>query len=258
MAKEKRDPAFLFYDGDAARDVSHLNRLERGCYFDLLQAQKKFGGFTLEQARKILGRDFEGCWSALELVLTEENGIFFIEWVRDSISDRKIFAQKNKERIQNYWDKKKKDDTTVLPQNNHGNSNVLPYEDENEIENEDEIVNRLKDEKNFQIKEMQEPEIEVYPTFEDFWSEYDKKVGEKGKIKKKWLALTLKEREAIMDYIPNYKVSQPEKRYRKNPDTFLNNKSWNDELIISNGTKQTTNDKATKWANHFANRASEG
>ncbi len=34
-----------------------------------------------------------------------------------------------------------------------------------------------------------------------------------------------------MLYIPKYKAAQPNKQYRKNPETFLNNKSWNDELI---------------------------
>ena len=41
-----------------------------------------------------------------------------------------------------------------------------------------------------------------------------------------------------MEYLPKYKLSQPEKKFRKDPDTFLNNKSWNDELIESD-SKQT-------------------
>jgi hypothetical protein len=36
-----------------------------------------------------------------------------------------------------------------------------------------------------------------------------------------------------MRYIPNYKICQPDKKFRKDPQTFLNNKSWNDELIGS-------------------------
>ena len=60
-----RDPAFLFYDGDAARDVSHLNRLERGCYFDFMQAQRKFGRMKEDVISKVLGKDFESCWPIL-------------------------------------------------------------------------------------------------------------------------------------------------------------------------------------------------
>lgn len=128
-----KDPAFLFYDGDAARDVSHMNRLERGCYFDLIQAQRKFGGYTVEQARKILGKDFETCWEAIELVLSKDGDQYFIEWVRSSISQRKEHADKQRKRIQDYWDKKKREEEERL---NHGNTTVLPLEDEDEIEDE--------------------------------------------------------------------------------------------------------------------------
>jgi len=131
-----KDPAFLFYDGDAARDVSHMNRLERGCYFDLIQAQRKFNGFTVEQARKILGKDFDSCWGALTLVLSKESDVYFIEWVRESIEKRKDHAEKQRKRIQDYWDKKKSKD---IPKQNHGISVDIPLENENENENENRI-----------------------------------------------------------------------------------------------------------------------
>lgn len=67
--------------------------------------------------------------------------------------------------------------------------------------------------------------------FEKFWNLYDKKRGDKTKLETKWNKLTDKDRTAIMDYIPKYKLSQPDKQYRKDPQTFLNNKSWNDELL---------------------------
>jgi hypothetical protein len=100
-----RDPAFLFYDADASRDVSHMNRLERGCYFDLMQAQKKFCGFTVEQARKILGKDFDFCWSALELILQKEGNVYYIEWLRESMEKRAKNNETQRKRIQDYWDK---------------------------------------------------------------------------------------------------------------------------------------------------------
>ena len=131
----RSDPAFLFYDGDAARDVSHMNRLERGCYFDLIQAQLKFGGYTTEQARKILGKDFETCWDSLSLILECENGIYFIGWVKKSLGERAEFAERQRKRIQDYWDKKKKEEE--IPVNNGGNTVVLPIINEDEDENED-------------------------------------------------------------------------------------------------------------------------
>ena len=75
-------------------------------------------------------------------------------------------------------------------------------------------------------------------SFGEFWDLYDKKRGDKGKIEKKWMKLSEREREAIMKYIPLYKEAQPDKKFRKDPDTFLNNKSWNDELIYENNGRQ--------------------
>lgn len=66
--------------------------------------------------------------------------------------------------------------------------------------------------------------------FEEFWNAYDKKTG-RPKSEKKWNALSLKDQEAIMEHIPKYKIAQPNKTYRKNPETFFNNRSWEDELI---------------------------
>lgn len=137
-----KDPAFLFYDGDAARDVSHMNRLERGAYFDLIQAQRKFGGYTVEQAQKILGKDFEEVWPALELILSKSaDNKYFLEWVQNSIENRKEHAEKQRKRIQDYWDKKKREDqqeinSKSIPRNNHGTTVDIPLVNEIEIENE--------------------------------------------------------------------------------------------------------------------------
>jgi len=77
----------------------------------------------------------------------------------------------------------------------------------------------------------QEQQQEVNIDFEWFWNEYDKKVGVKEKLKNKWLKLSDIERQNAMNYIDLYKKSVPDKQFRKNPETFLNNKSWNDEII---------------------------
>jgi len=44
----------------------------------------------------------------------------------------------------------------------------------------------------------------------------------------------------IKEYIPKYKKAQPDKKYRKNPETFLNNKSWHDEIISAETSEQPT------------------
>ena len=74
-------------------------------------------------------------------------------------------------------------------------------------------------------------------SFDKFWNLYDKKVGKKSKIEKKWNKLSDKDRKNIISYLPKYKEAQPNKKYRKNPETFLNNESWNDEIISDKKAK---------------------
>ena len=71
-------------------------------------------------------------------------------------------------------------------------------------------------------------------TFEQFWTDYDKKVGDKKKLEAKWQKIPETEKKRILEYIPAYKDAQPNKAYRKNPETFINQKSWNDEIIKAN------------------------
>jgi len=68
-------------------------------------------------------------------------------------------------------------------------------------------------------------------SFEVFWDLYDKKVGKKEKLCRKWDTLPADTRRKILEYLPLYKKSEPNKKYRKNPETFLNNEGWNDEII---------------------------
>jgi hypothetical protein len=89
-------------------------------------------------------------------------------------------------------------------------------------------------------EEEQEQEQEVNIDFNDFWDLYDKKVGEKIKLQKKWKSLKDSDRSLIMEYIPKYKIAQPDKKFRKDPQTFINNKSWLDELIVSKIVDQKT------------------
>lgn len=75
-----------------------------------------------------------------------------------------------------------------------------------------------------------------YP-FEDFWDDYDKKV-DKQKAKKKFKKLGKKDRLAIKEFIPYYKIHQPDAQFRKHPTTFLNNRSWEDDWVVQEAKKK--------------------
>jgi len=69
-------------------------------------------------------------------------------------------------------------------------------------------------------------------SFDDFWNLYDKK-QDRMACEKKWNKLSAKDKADIMEYLPKYKLSQSDKKYRKNPETFINNRSWENEIIDS-------------------------
>lgn len=81
-------------------------------------------------------------------------------------------------------------------------------------------------------------------TFARAWDLYQKKVGCKEKLEKKWNSMSQKDRKAAIEYIPLYVISKPDKQFRKNFQTFLNQRGWEDEII---GTPQqpTTNEHSS-------------
>ena len=83
-----------------------------------------------------------------------------------------------------------------------------------EVEDEDEDEDELQEDENFQR----------------FWNLYNKKTG-KITCLKKWSKLTAQEQNAIIDHLPKYVNATPNTKYRKNPLTYLNNRTWEDEEL---------------------------
>ena len=77
--------------------------------------------------------------------------------------------------------------------------------------------------------------------FEKFWLLYDKKVGKPICIKK-WNKISKENKELIFKKLPAYIKSTPDKQYRKDPATWLNQECWNDELIERDKTTETSGD----------------
>ena len=72
-----------------------------------------------------------------------------------------------------------------------------------------------------------EPELNI--PFETFWNLYGKK-EDRIKCEGKWKRLTDGDRKACIEAVPTYVKSTPDTQYRKNPATYLNNKSWENEI----------------------------
>lgn len=87
--------------------------------------------------------------------------------------------------------------------------------------------------------EEEEEEDKDTEEFERFWDLYNKKEDRK-KCFTKWNNLKAKERELIFKTVSNYVASTPDKKYRKNPLTWLNGECWNNET-----DSKTTSDNIT-------------
>lgn len=103
------------------------------------------------------------------------------------------------------------------------------------------------------VKEKKEGEVEnaemmPWPTFDDFWTAYERK-GNRKATEQEWAKIDQKEREAIMDHVPYYNSSKPDKQFRKDGERYLRGRVWEDEIVIPTNiaaksqTKNLSNDE---------------
>ena len=69
--------------------------------------------------------------------------------------------------------------------------------------------------------------------FDVFWNKYEKKVGNKVQLQQKWCKLDDMERQNIIEALPDYIRSTPDKQFRMNPETYLNKRGWEHEIMPS-------------------------
>ena len=89
-------------------------------------------------------------------------------------------------------------------------------------------------------------EVKDEYTFERAWNLYDKKVGCKAKLEKKWNSMSKKDRMAALAYIPAYVIATADKQFRKNFQTFLNQRAWEDEIIGATPPPAVTNENPSE------------
>jgi len=155
-----------------------------------------------------------------DLFTQDENGLYFNERLESEVNRRKNYSESRRSNRK----KKTNNETPVL-----NISKTYVKHMETETENETKAITKTK--------------TELYPSFQDFWDLYDKKTGNKTLIQPKFDKLPQKVKEEIINYLPAYIESTPDKTYRKNPQTFLNNKAWEDELIKYNSNGRQNNNQ---------------
>lgn len=212
-----KDPAFLFYASDFLTGTMFFSNEQLGKYIRLLCSQHQHGGLIDKNSfNTLVGEDL-----LIRAKFTETDQGFYNIRLSLEMENRQKKSTNISDAAKETWKKRKESNTIVIQSYKNRNTTVIRSEDENEDES----------------KKSENYEILVYPTFDDFWNIYDKKVGDREKIKKKFESLSQTDRYKILDHLPKYKESQPDKKFRKDPSTYLNNKSWNDEIIMSNGSE---------------------
>lgn len=73
-------------------------------------------------------------------------------------------------------------------------------------------------------------DISSNDNFDEFWRLYDKKVGRQQCVKL-WARLSAEDRLKAIGHVPSYVEATPDKQYRKNPETYLRHRSWDDEVV---------------------------
>ena len=189
-----KDPAVLFYTSDFLSGTFTMDNEQVGKYIRLLCLQHQKGKLSEKDMLSICKAYDVEIWDKFKV----EDGLYYNERMFNETIRRQKFSESRRNNAKS----PKKESTSEA------------YAKHMETETENRTINE-----NINID------------FEWFWNEYDKKVGDKQKLKKKWNKLTDLERQNAMNYIDLYKQSVPDKQFRKNPETFLNNKSWNDEII---------------------------
>ena len=70
--------------------------------------------------------------------------------------------------------------------------------------------------------------------FDEFWDAYDKKAGKKN-CEKLYAKIKETDRAKIKEHVPKYVATTPDVQYRKNPQRYLKDECWNDEIITNSG-----------------------
>lgn len=238
MANKKNLPNIPIYIGDWERDCNVLSLQSEAAWMRIVF---KLWTKGKQNSIKIPTKSLQNLWRCSEVEMNDIlNDLIYNEIAEITINSgfveficRRFVKENNISEIRSEASKgNKKDKKKSTKPKQASNKNEQNTESDNDYDVDNEIVNNC--------------EVEIYPTFDDFWDEYDKKVGSKDKIKKQWDKLPQKTKEQIMAYIPNYKLSQPDKKYRKNAETFFNNESWNDEIIYTNKKSDMLTDKMMK------------
>ena len=201
-----KDPAVLFYTSDFLSGTFTMTNEQVGKYIRLLCLQHQKGKLTEKDMLSICSAYDVDIWDKFKI----EDGVFINERMHNEAVRRQKFSESRRNNA-----KSPKNDSTSKAYATH-------METETETITVNKTINKTKN----KIHDFK---------FEEWWLMYDYKIS-KDKAKKSWDKLNEQEKDLALHMVLQYVNSTPEKTYRKHPTTYLNNKSFNDEIIIGSAT----------------------
>lgn len=120
-----------------------------------------------------------------------------------------------------------------LPKSGNSQNRKLPKSETPKNGNYKE-VKRINTKKEKRLKLIKTLEENTRIPFMIFWTDYKRKVGDRSKCEDFWyLKLNDEEREAIIQFIPNYLKYEPRVKFRRLPMSFFNSRFWESDLTQS-------------------------
>ena len=192
-----KDPAFLFYPNDYIGGTMGMTFEEKGAYIEILMLQFNRGHMTSHMIGQLVGQ----LWESIKCkFVQDEQGLWYNIRLDQEKDKRMSFTQSRRNNIKGF--------------NQHTIGHMTSH-----MENENEDINRNIN------------KVKIIDTqFEEFWDLYDYKKS-RDKAEKAWKTLNKEEKALALQHAPVYAQSTPDKQFRKHPTTYLNNKSFNDEII---------------------------
>lgn len=246
MSKE----AYYFsHDANARNDEKILMLRDElgwaayGQYWAVVESLRESSDYTLSNATAVLKQilsitkeDAEQFYStALKVGLfKEKDGRFYSESLMNRMEAVDIKHAKRAEAGRKGGNAKaNSSNTKAMPEHYLANKRKESKIKENTIESDFDF------EKSFlQDNDHRNVLLDAWPWF---WNTYDKKINEPG-TKFQFMRLSGPELEKIQQHLPKY-VKANEKQFRKNPDNYLIDKTFNDEII--NRTSQAKPSQTT-------------
>lgn len=215
-----KDPAFLFYSNDFLTGVADLTFEERGQYITLMALQHQKGHLTEKLIKITVPNVSEDVLAKFKV---DKEGNYFNERLELEAKKRAEHSRKQKERALKGWEKRKRqsqNDTTA-------DAAALPLENENVNEDKNELY-----------KGVDSLETE----FDIFWKAYGKNVG-LVPSQREWSKIDEREYQKIIEHVPKFVKASG--NFLKNPENYLKNRCWLDDLPDYSGTKEKETNTVT-------------